>query len=91
LPITSIIGGIPSQRGSSNEKMKRRLTYMLYVNVEACTSLRRSKRSVLGFNDDKYNGDTHNEIFPIIIVVTNVKHDVSRVLVDEGSSYNVMY
>ncbi|MCI91173.1 hypothetical protein A2U01_0112467, partial [Trifolium medium] len=46
-------------------------------------------RPMIGFNDDEYLGGTPNEIFPLIIIATMAHHDVSRVLIDQGSSCDV--
>ncbi|MCI72293.1 hypothetical protein A2U01_0093556, partial [Trifolium medium] len=48
-------------------------------------------RSMLCFNDDEYPGGTPNEIFPLIVIATLAYHDVSRILIDQGSSCDVMY
>jgi hypothetical protein len=36
-------------------------------------------------------GGTPNEIFPLIVIATMAHHDVSRVLIDQGSLCEVMY
>ncbi|MCH81098.1 hypothetical protein A2U01_0001877 [Trifolium medium] len=48
-------------------------------------------RAVLGFDDHGYPGGVPNEIFPLIIIATMAHHDVSRILIDQGSSCDVMY
>jgi hypothetical protein len=51
----------------------------------------RKERPAIGFSDDEYPRGTPNEIFPLIIITTMAHHDVSRVLVDQGSSCDVIY
>jgi hypothetical protein len=46
---------------------------------------------MLGFSDDKYPGETPNKIFPFIVIAMLVKHDVLRILIDQGNSSDIMY
>ncbi|MCI90704.1 hypothetical protein A2U01_0111998, partial [Trifolium medium] len=46
---------------------------------------------MLGFNDTEYSGGTPKKIFPLIVIATMANHDVSRILIDQGSSCDVMY
>ncbi|MCI34677.1 hypothetical protein A2U01_0055897, partial [Trifolium medium] len=41
--------------------------------------------------DDEYPGGIPNEIFPLIVIAAMAHHDVSRILIDQGSSCDVMY
>ncbi|MCI06415.1 hypothetical protein A2U01_0027474, partial [Trifolium medium] len=90
-PTTSIVGGMPPPRGPSKGTLKRKIANMFSVNTGMSSQRKHSDRPVLGFSDDEYVGGTPNEIFLVIIMATMVNHNVSKVLIDEGSSCDIMY
>ncbi|MCI04105.1 hypothetical protein A2U01_0025148, partial [Trifolium medium] len=67
----------------SRTTLKGRVADML--SVEA--GVRPSSSQFLGFSDEEYVGGVPNELFPIIIVATMAKHEVSRILIDQGGSF----
>ncbi|MCH98019.1 hypothetical protein A2U01_0019018, partial [Trifolium medium] len=90
LTTASITGGPSNPKGRSGGTTKRRIAEMCSVITDT-TSSREGGRPILGFNDDEYPGGTPNEIFPLIVIATMAHHDVSRILIDQGSSCDVMY
>lgn len=58
---------------------------------EGITSFTNPKRLILGFRDsDKVTGIS-NEIFLLVIITNIANFDVSRVLIEGGSSCDIMY
>ncbi|MCH90267.1 hypothetical protein A2U01_0011180, partial [Trifolium medium] len=90
LTTTSIIGGPSNPKGRSGGTTKRWIAEMCSVKTDTANP-KKGGRLVLGFNDDEYPGGTPNEIFPLIVIATMAHHDVSRILIDQGSSCDVMY
>ncbi|MCI09265.1 hypothetical protein A2U01_0030349, partial [Trifolium medium] len=88
--ITSITGGPSNPKGWSGGTTKRKIAEMCSVRTNTPNN-KEGGRPMIGFNDDEYLGDNPNEIFPLIIIATMACHDVSSVLIDQGSSCNVMY
>ncbi|MCI16227.1 hypothetical protein A2U01_0037369, partial [Trifolium medium] len=85
----SISGGLSSPRGRSKGTTKRRIADMCSVRADTSYPMK-VDMPMLGFNDEEYLGGAPNAIFPLIIIVTMAGHDVSRVLVDQGSSCDIM-
>ena len=46
---------------------------------------------MLGFYDSKNIGGVPNKLFPLVVATTIGKFDVSRILIDGGSSCNILY
>ncbi|MCH86007.1 hypothetical protein A2U01_0006861, partial [Trifolium medium] len=42
------------------------------------------------FSDEEYVRGVPNELFLVIIMATMAKHDISRILVDQGSSCDII-
>jgi hypothetical protein len=90
--IASIIGGFPASSKPSKRTMKRRIDEMFAVTTGSIPPPKTtSKRPMLGFTDDEMLNNKPNEMFPLIIMATLDNFDVSRILVDEGSSCDIMY
>lgn len=49
------------------------------------------KRSITRFRDNEKVGNIPNEIFSLVIMETMDNFDVSRILIDEGSSCDIIY
>ncbi|MCH87870.1 hypothetical protein A2U01_0008751, partial [Trifolium medium] len=84
------MGGPSNPKGRSAGTTKRRIAEMFSVRMDASGS-KGGGRPVLGFNDDEYPGGTPNEIFPLIVIATMARHDVSKILIDQRSSCDIMY
>ncbi|MCI30248.1 hypothetical protein A2U01_0051457, partial [Trifolium medium] len=81
----SITGGPSNPRGRFRGTMKRRIAEMCSVRTTDLSS-QQNQRAVLSFDDNEYPGGVPNKIFPLIIIATMAHHDVSRILIDQGSS-----
>lgn len=46
---------------------------------------------MLGFRDSDNMGGTSSKKSPLVITTTIRKFDVSRILIDDDNSYNIMY
>jgi len=72
--------------------MKIRLVEILSVQPSSDITLTKtSSCPIIGFSENEIMGESPNEVFPLVIVATMANHDVSRILVDVGSSSNMMY
>jgi hypothetical protein len=49
------------------------------------------RRPILGFGYQELVDGFPNKELPLIIGVTISNHELSRILIDEGSSFNIMY
>ncbi|MCH99833.1 hypothetical protein A2U01_0020848, partial [Trifolium medium] len=85
----SITGGPSNPKGRSGGTTKRRIVEMCSVMTTESSSPQNQR--ALGFDDHEYLGGVPNEIFPLIVIATMAHHDVSRILIDQGSSCDVMY
>lgn len=64
---------------------------VVMIKEEWTTSTKSSKRCVLGFYDSEKVEGVSNKIFPMVITSVISKFSVSRILIDGGSYYYIMY
>ncbi|MCI37279.1 hypothetical protein A2U01_0058503, partial [Trifolium medium] len=79
--ITTIFCGA-IQKNNPNPAHKRHKTHPKIGSI---------KRPTLGFSDSELVKGTPNADLPLLITATMVKHNISKVLVNQGSSCNIMY
>lgn len=90
--ISSITGGVIRLTLPFKGTMKRKIAEMMVVyHKEGNTSTKIPDRPMLGFWDLENFGGIPNESFPIVIIATIGKFDISQILTDGGSSYDIMY
>lgn len=64
---------------------------MAVRNEERDTSFEKQERLVLGFLDNEKVDGILNEIFPKVIIVSMSNSDMSKILINDTSSCNIMY
>lgn len=64
---------------------------MVVYCKEGSTLAKVFNRPMLGFRDLEKVRSIHNKISPLMIIATVGKFDVSRILIDGGSFYDIMY
>lgn len=69
--------------------MIKRMIAQMYVTRKDHRTIK-PRRTILGFEDDELVGGKPNKMFPLIIVATMENHDVCKILVDEGSSCEII-
>lgn len=85
-----IIGGCPSDGTETNKSMKRRWNEIMNV---ASTSAPRalSKRSPISFGDEDLLHGKPNKLVPLLITAVMANVEVRRILVDQGSSADIIF
>jgi hypothetical protein len=78
----TISGGIPYEREQHQEAGKQQT-----IEMDNKTPV----MPLLGFEDREMVDGVPNKEFRLLIIATIAGHDVARVLVDEGSSCDIMY
>lgn len=72
--------------------MKRKIIKILVVHKkDGSTSTKNFDMIMLRYWEYEKIGGTLNKIFPLVITSTIRHFDVSRILIDGGSSGNIMY
>lgn len=64
---------------------------MIVYRMEGSTSTKIHDRLILELRDLEKVWGIPNKNFPLVIIARVGKFDISRILVDDGSSYNIMY
>lgn len=90
--ISSIIGEISRLNNPSKVAIKRQITEMMVVDKEKWeSSTIKSERPILGFLDSEKVRGILNDVFPLVISVFVANYDFFQVMIDENSSYHIMY
>lgn len=90
--IVIITRGAPRENIQSKETMKRKIVEILIAhNKDGGMSTKTPDRPMLGFTDYEKVEEIPNEIFQLMIT-TMIRHfDVFQILIDGGSSCDIMY
>lgn len=90
--ITSIMVGAIRVTNPSKSVVKRKISELMKVSKkEGNTSTKILERTILRFRDREKVERIPNEIFPLVIMDVISNFDVSKILIDGGSSYESMY
>lgn len=90
--MTTITKGAPRESPSFKETMKRKIFEILVIHrKDVSTFTKILDRPMLGFFDFEKVGGFPNETFSLVIIVIIGKVDVYWILIDGGSSCDIMY
>lgn len=64
---------------------------MIISKKEESTSIKMSDRSILKFNDNEKIVEISNEVFSLVKTTIIANFDVSQILIDGGSSCDILY
>jgi len=87
--INTISGGFPSG-GSTLSAKKRHLRHIQSIN-HITHSHHRRRMPLIVFTDDDFHGLDHQQDDPMVITVEIENYAVKKVLVDQGSSVDILY
>ncbi|KAJ1410034.1 hypothetical protein SESBI_22269 [Sesbania bispinosa] len=88
--VTTISGGFIGG-GSTSSARKKYSRSVMQVNTVTEDELIHPNHPPITFSNDDFKGITPHEHDPMVIEVTMAAHKVQRVLVDQGSSADIMY
>lgn len=85
------MGGFVVPRNATNETARRKIAQLMAVHAAKTVPKTGRNRPILGFSDEeKVNGGS-NKIFLLVIIMEIHGHDITRCLIDEGGSVDILY
>lgn len=71
--------------------MKSKIVKMIVYCKESNMLAKFPDRPMLGFLDSEKIGGIPNKLFPLVIIATVGKFDISQIIINGGSSCHIMY
>lgn len=90
--IAIITGSTLQVNASSKGTMERKITKLMGINKKGKSiSIKSPKRPKLGFWDSEKVEGILNDMFPLMITITISHFDAFQILIDDGSSCDIIY